>query len=56
MVEDLNTLADAETMAGFVLTQGVSYDKRSAEQLREPTTQALIDTFEGCIKRARPPL
>ncbi len=53
VVEDLNTLADAETMAGFVLTQGVSYDKRSAEQLREPTTQALIDTFEGCIKKGK---
>ena len=53
VVEDLNTLADAETMAGFVLTQGVSYDKRSAEQLREDTTQALIDTFEGCIKKGK---
>jgi len=53
VVEDLNTLADAETMAGFVLTQGVSYDKRSAEQLREPSTQALIDTFEGCIKKGK---
>ena len=56
VVEDLNTLADAETMAGFVLTQGVSYDKRSAEQLREPTTQALIDTFEDASRRARPHL
>jgi len=53
VVEDLNTLADAENMAGFVLTQGVSYDKRSAEQLRDPSTQALIDTFEGCIKKGK---
>ena len=53
VVEDLNTLADAEMMAGFVLTQGVSYDKRSAEQLRDPSTQALIDTFEGCIKKGK---
>ena len=53
VVEDLDTLADAENMAGFVLTSGVSYDKRSAEQLREPATQALIDTFEGCIKKGK---
>ncbi len=53
VVEDLNTLADAEVMAGYVLTQGVSYDKRSAEQLREPATQSLIDAFEGCIKAGK---
>jgi len=53
VVEDLNTLADAESMAGYVLTSGVSYDKRSAEQLRDPATQQLIDDFENCIKKGK---
>ena len=53
VVDDLNTLADAEAMAGFVLTSSVSYEKGAAETLREPSTQALIDTFEGCIKKGK---
>ena len=53
VVDDLNTLADAEDMASHVLTAGVSYDKRAAEQLRDPNTQKLIDTFEACIKKGK---
>ena len=53
VVEDLNTLADAEAMAGLVLTSSVNYDKRAAELLREDKTQALIDQFEGCIKKGK---
>ncbi len=53
VVDDLNTLADAEAMAGFVLTSSVSYEKAAAERLRDPSTQALIDTFEGCIKKGK---
>ena len=40
-------------MAGFVLTSSVSYEKASAEMLREPSTQDLIDTFEGFIKKGK---
>ena len=40
-------------MAGHVLTSGVSYEKRAAELLREDKTQALIDHFEGCIKKGK---
>ena len=53
VVDDLHTLADAEAMAGHVLTSGVSYEKRAAELLREDKTQALIDHFEGCIKKGK---
>ena len=53
VVDDLNTLADAEMMAGFVLTSSVSYEKAAAEMLRDPKTQALIDTFEGCIRKGK---
>lgn len=53
VVDDLNTLADAEAMAGFVLTSSVSYEKGAAELLREPATQNLIDSFEGCIKKGK---
>ena len=53
VVEDLNTLADAEAMAGLVLTSSVNYDKQSAEQLRDDKTQALIDLFESCIKKGK---
>ena len=53
VVDDLNTLADAEAMAGLVLTSSVNYDKRAAELLREDKTQALIDHFEGCIKKSK---
>ena len=53
VVEDLNTLADAENMAGYVLTSSVSYEKASAEMLRETATQDLIDTFEGFIKKGK---
>ena len=53
VVDDLNTLADAEAMAGLVLTSSVNYDKRAAELLREDKTQALIDHFEECIKKGK---
>jgi nondiscriminating glutamyl-tRNA synthetase len=53
VVDDLNTLADAEAMASHVLTSSVSYDKRAAERLRDPITQDLIDTFEACIKKGK---
>jgi nondiscriminating glutamyl-tRNA synthetase len=53
VVEDLHTLADAESMAGYALTAGVSYEKRAAELLREDATQNLIDHFEKCIKKGK---
>ena len=53
VVDDLNTLADAEAMAGLVLTSSVNYDKRAAEQLRDDNTQNLIDQFEGCFKKGK---
>jgi glutamyl/glutaminyl-tRNA synthetase len=53
VVEDLHTLADAEAMAGLVLTSSVNYDKRAAEQLRDDNTQSLMDHFEGCIKKGK---
>ena len=53
VVDDLNTLADAEAMAGHVLTAGVSYEKRAAELLRDEATQSLIDHFEKCIKKGK---
>lgn len=53
VVDDLHTLADAEAMAGHVLTSGVSYEKRAAELLREDATQSLIDHFETCIKKGK---
>ncbi len=53
VVDDLHTLADAEAMAGYVLTAGVSYEKRAAELLREDKTQNLIDHFEKCIKKGK---
>ncbi len=53
VVEDLSTLADAENMAGYVLTATVSYDKVGAETLRDKATQNLIDTFESQIKAGK---
>jgi nondiscriminating glutamyl-tRNA synthetase len=53
VVEDLNTLADAENMAGYVLTSTVSYNKAGAEVLRDTATQDLIDNFEDQIKAGK---
>jgi nondiscriminating glutamyl-tRNA synthetase len=53
VVEDLSTLADAENMAGYVLTSTVSYDKAGAEMLRGTATQDLIDNFEDQIKAGK---
>jgi len=53
VLDDLQTLADAEAMACFVLTPGVSYERNAAELLRQPETQKLMDDFEKCIKKGK---
>jgi nondiscriminating glutamyl-tRNA synthetase len=53
VLDDLQTLADAEAMACFVLTPGVSYERKAAELLRQSQTQALMDDFEKCIKKGK---
>jgi nondiscriminating glutamyl-tRNA synthetase len=53
VLDDLQTLADAEAMACFVLTQGVSHERKAAELLRQPETQKLMDDFEKCIKKGK---
>ena len=53
VLDDLNTLADAEAMACFVLTPGVSYERKAAELLRQSQTQELMAAFEKCIKKGK---
>ena len=53
VLDDLQTLADAEAMACFVLTPGVSYERKAAELLRQSQTQKLMDDFEKCIKKGK---
>lgn len=53
LVDDLETLADAERMAALVLTDGVDYERDIAEILRDKKTQNLITVFEKSIKKGK---
>ncbi|RME20876.1 MAG: hypothetical protein D6798_19475 [Deltaproteobacteria bacterium] len=46
---ELDTLADAEAWASILLTSTVDYDREVARTVRNPTTHALIDTFETAM-------
>ena len=49
VLPEMETLADAESMAALLLTPTVDYDREVARTLREPATQALVTQFEAAM-------
>jgi nondiscriminating glutamyl-tRNA synthetase len=53
LMDNMQTMSDAEGMASLVLTTTVNYDRTIAELLRDQNNQKLLDVFEDAIVKGK---